>query len=271
MTDAHYHRDGVLPVDCAAPPLPRVPDLPDAYTAVWRLALAGNSTYEMDLWRQDRPDESATPVLRCALPGKLRDEASPMQIVAALRAASEYVSSVEAIADEYCRQAESTAAVHIAEQEGHIRDLGEIVESFRAARKTAADAAAATEAAKAAAVEADAAQKRAWIEQHGSPRLRRMLAENIEHGATYRDERLTMERPGWEWMDRDEARSMDEPRNPPEAAFALLDAARATEPAAVLRYYARDEDRDYAVTAEFLGRAIVWRDRLALPGEDEEG
>jgi hypothetical protein len=121
------------------------------------------------------------------------------------------------------------------------------------------------------------AERRRWIEEHGSERLRRCLAEGIEHGAIYRDERLALERPGWRWLEK-VVGDTDEARNPPEEAFAVLDEARKIEPAAKLRYYklirrytdaqldevADDPDFEpgdvtgYVAEAEFLGRTIVF-------------
>jgi len=112
-----------------------------------------------------------------------------------------------------------------------------------------------------------------WISDHGSERLRRCLAEGIECTAAYRDERLEVERPGWEWLD-DTCYGLDDPRNPPADAFELLDKARLCVPEAKLRYYVVyhecDEDCDhygedtpeyeetgYVAVADFLGRRIV--------------
>jgi len=120
-------------------------------------------------------------------------------------------------------------------------------------------------------------ERRRWIEEHGSERLRRAATEGIEHGAIYRDERLELERPGWIWLD-DVAGDVDEARNPPGEAFAVLDAARKVEPQATLKYYrvirhytdaqldevADDPDFEpgdvtgYVAEAEFLGRTIVF-------------
>lgn len=78
--------------------------------------------------------------------------------------------------------------------------------------------------------DADALERLEWISQHGSQRLRRCVAEQIEHTARttliYRDERLAAEMPGWRW-DGSDLPSWDDARNPPSEAFALLDRARA--------------------------------------------
>ena len=135
---------------------------------------------------------------------------------------------------------------------------------------------AAEEAAKQAAV----AEKRAWIEAHGSPRLKRLLEEGIEHDAVYRDERLAHDFPGWTWeediCDEGGKYKLCEPRNAPEEALDLLDRARQTVPDATLAYYIvyRQEDDDddgdvivergYVAKANFLGRTIITSDRVVL-------
>lgn len=137
-------------------------------------------------------------------------------------------------------------------------------------------------AAEEAAKQAAAAEKRAWIEAHGSQRLKRLLAEGIEHDAIYRDERLAHDCPGWTWEEnicgRGRKYKISEPRNAPEEALDLLDRARQTVPDATLAYYivyrpARyDEDDDgdviaergYVAKADFLGRTIITSDRVVL-------
>jgi len=107
----------------------------------------------------------------------------------------------------------------------------------------------------------------AWINTHGSIRLQRSLAEGIECQAAYRDERLAVERPDWEWY-ADVDGKISEPRNPPEDAFGILDEARKSDPAAKLAFYAYDESADeygdayrtegYVAESEFLSRKIVY-------------
>lgn len=115
---------------------------------------------------------------------------------------------------------------------------------------------------------AAAAEVAAWIEAHGSSRLKGLAAAGIEHGAVYRDERLALERPGWRRASEDDG-ELSEPRTAPEAALDLLDAARAVDPAAELKYYVVwDEAAEemaahgYLCTAVFLGRDIVTTDRV---------
>jgi hypothetical protein len=157
----------------------------------------------------------------------------------------------------------------------------EELEADNAARRAAAQARVdAWLAAQRAAEEEAAAERAQWIERHGSSRLKRLVAEKIEHEAVYRDERLAIDRPGWEW--EPVPMRLSEPRNPPEAALDLLDAARKTDPAATLAYYAiyrpaeDDEmeeadrhgnvvaERGYVARAEFLGKPIVTTARVTV-------
>lgn len=113
----------------------------------------------------------------------------------------------------------------------------------------------------------------AWIKEHGSARLQLCAAEEIEHDAIYRDERLALERPGWRW-ERDVAGEEHEPRNPPLEALELLTEARETDPDCCLMWWTveRDdgfEDCDgeddnelyswtgYVVRGELLDRDII--------------
>src|SRR5690625_2192650 len=120
----------------------------------------------------------------------------------------------------------------------------------------------------------EAAEREEWGREHGSPRLRRLLEEEIEHGAVYFDERFAAERPGWS---ENAAIPTREPRNAPEEALGLLDEARKTAPDAKLVYWVAylpceycDEDEDdcrceidevrgYTAEATFLGRKIVYQ------------
>lgn len=97
----------------------------------------------------------------------------------------------------------------------------------------------------------------AWAEQHGSPRLRRSIEEGIECLAIYLDERLAVDRPGWQWYDSVSGTTKD-PRNPTESAFALLDEARTTDPEACLQYYVDGSTRGYVAESTYLGKTIVF-------------
>ena len=109
-----------------------------------------------------------------------------------------------------------------------------------------------------------------WIAAHGSERLRRCIAEGLECEAVYRDERLAAERPGWRFLD---GTKLEDARNPPMAAFAMLDEAREIEPTASLRFIRgslfaptaepsigiRTDTGTYvAVEPYYLGRPIVY-------------
>lgn len=114
-----------------------------------------------------------------------------------------------------------------------------------------------------------------WVAAHGSARLKRCLAEGINCESAYRDERLALERPGWRWSGACPG-EYDDPRNPSDADFALLDEARKMAPDASLVYWTveheHDEDGgcvydgdcpkyDYAgcvAVAQFLGREVVF-------------
>lgn len=114
-------------------------------------------------------------------------------------------------------------------------------------------------------------ERAAWIEAHGSRRLRRLLAEGIEHTSVYLAERLAVERPGWRWQHRTPGVA-EEPRNCPVEAFGLLDEARLTEPQArlvwwVVEHSCSDECgwcglvyvwRGYAAQAQYMGREILY-------------
>jgi pyruvate/2-oxoglutarate dehydrogenase complex dihydrolipoamide acyltransferase (E2) component len=136
-----------------------------------------------------------------------------------------------------------------------------------AAEQAAAEQAAAEQAAaaKAAAVAAAHAEMLAWIAANGSPRLRRCVAEGIQCGAAYRDERLATERPGWRWY-ADVRGTFDTPSSPTEEAFALLDSARKTAPDAKLGWQEADEETDDMgeVTADKWEGYIAHADFLAL-------
>jgi len=118
------------------------------------------------------------------------------------------------------------------------------------------------------------AERATWIDEHGSTRLRRLVAEEIVHAAVYRDERLALERPAWTWYNNTYGTD-EEPRNAPMEALEMLDKAREVDEEAELRYWRPTEDdidsdqeiysmddlpdwRGYVATAGFLGREIVF-------------
>lgn len=150
----------------------------------------------------------------------------------------------------------------------------------RAARRAQREQEMREEAAAKALKEITADKRAAWIAQHGSHRLKRLVVEGIEHEAVYRDERLAIDRPGWAWYETLYPCTSVEPRNPPEAALDLLDGARIIEPAAKLIYVrlyrpAKDGEegdadgdvlasRAYIATAKFMGRDIVMTQWLTI-------
>jgi hypothetical protein len=112
-----------------------------------------------------------------------------------------------------------------------------------------------------------------WIGSHGSNRLKRIVKEGIEHKAVYRDERLALDRPGWEWLGA-LLGTTDDARNPPEEAFITLDEARKLCPGADLQRYTVEHEHDenccgendcpeydhssYVAEDRFLGEYIVY-------------
>jgi hypothetical protein len=128
-----------------------------------------------------------------------------------------------------------------------------------------AEARAAARAVAKAKLVAVAADRRTWIEVHGSPRLRRLAAEGIDHYATYQRERarhearefaalLAAERPGWTEVAEDQ---LDLPvRDVSSRTLALLDAARVQAPGCRL---ARHKGLDrYVAVEQYAGRWIYW-------------
>ena len=118
----------------------------------------------------------------------------------------------------------------------------------------------------------------AWIAEHGSARLKRLVVEGIEHDNVYLDERLAMERPGWAY-EADRQGEAKDVRNARQEGLDLLDEARKTDPAAKLVWWVikhqhnadcREEDgycdkseetvewKGYACVATFLGQDIVY-------------
>jgi len=126
------------------------------------------------------------------------------------------------------------------------------------------------------------AEIHAWIAEHGSERLRRIVAADLldTSMAVYRDERLAQERPGWIWADQltdrdwDTDRLTSEPRNVSEPALDLLETARTAASDATLRYADPDlfGDDGYLAVAEFLDRPILLLDEhlAELHADNEE-
>ena len=259
---------------------------------------AGLVTAEIDLGSFSEAERAALVACDCFRPSNLPDDAAfyhryprgvldAPNLLAAVReqmahAAWEREDHMKSVAADIERARAAIAAgklpfcayseaKEIVSQMPEYLALKELEDRAREEEK-AAKARAAEEARKA---EEDAKSRRkaeriAWINAHGSARLRRCQAENIEHGAIYADERLAAERPGWLWWS-DVPGDDSEPRNPNEAAFAMLDEARKTAPDAKLVYVASEAETDdetgeetkpaeygYAALASFLGRQIVF-------------
>jgi hypothetical protein len=96
------------------------------------------------------------------------------------------------------------------------------------------------DAAKIARAEAEANEREEWIRAHGSTRLRLLLEENLEYGKLYRDERLALERPGYQWYQRI-CGSRVEIKNASEDAVLALREERKTVPDAQLEWLEDDE------------------------------
>lgn len=119
-------------------------------------------------------------------------------------------------------------------------------------------------------------ERLAWIEAHGSDRLRRLVREEIEYTRVYGDERLAAERAGWSWCSTVCGDSHDlRGTSVTPAHLAALDAARQVAPDAKLDWWGdgdhvrgcqcpTDEYTDgptvrgrVVLTVEYLGRWIV--------------
>lgn len=102
------------------------------------------------------------------------------------------------------------------------RDAAEAKAKAERTAREAREAEAKAEADRVAAVE-----REAWIAAHGSERLKKALALGLlgRSLAVYRDERLALHAPGWEWLDKDTEES--EPWNPSES---VMDAVLAEQP-----------------------------------------
>lgn len=147
--------------------------------------------------------------------------------------------------------------------------------AIRAAEAEAIRRLEAEEQRKARAAEADRQAevgRNAWIAEHGSTRLKRLLAEGIELENTYLDERIALERPGWAYQ-YDRRGEANEARNARQTGLDLLDEARKTAPQAKLVWWTVEHEHDdcgeydecpkydwkgYACTSTFLGIETVF-------------
>lgn len=152
----------------------------------------------------------------------------------------------------------------------HLGDLYQQAVALAKVKTEAADAekeaqAAAEKKAKAERQAREKAEIKAWATAHGSDRLKKCVANDIECGAVYRDERLALEYPGWE-VDGSKLPTFDDPRNPPAEALELLDKARASLPAdwtaeerkfAELRFWSQKVEDDYGESETQTGYVVT--------------
>jgi hypothetical protein len=168
-------------------------------------------------------------------------------------------------------------AIAVRETDEAVAWTAELVAKNEAAEAEAKAKVRAELVAKIAAYHAEQQKALDWIETHGSNRLRRMVAEGIEHEAVYRSERIKLELPSWRF-EANVPGEAGEARNVPSSAFTLLDEARALRPDAKLRYWTidhehteecydgRNPDEDcpaydytgYVALDTFLGKEIVY-------------
>jgi len=133
----------------------------------------------------------------------------------------------------------------------------------------------AEEAAKKAAIkaenEAKKAERQLWIEAHGSVHLKRLVVEEIPCDETYRNERLSKERPGWQFYG-DICGEVVDCRDATSETIAALDEAREGGIECAVMWLAegghvcdRDEryecsqnfEEGFILSSEFLGKKIV--------------
>ncbi len=104
-----------------------------------------------------------------------------------------------------------------------------------------------------------------WANQHGSSRLKKIVEEGFLPTSlpVYREERLALARPGWQYLRRLLGRKghLVDPVNPTEAVIDWLRAGRAETPSACLMFAkAKDRSREehcFVLASEFLGLPIV--------------
>lgn len=114
---------------------------------------------------------------------------------------------------------------------------------------------------------AEAEERAQWISEHGSARLQRLVAEDIEHDNLYYAERLAHDRPGWRY-ESDVPGDARETRNTRQSGLDLLDEARKTDEHATLAWWVITADCDYgdrevvwkgyACQSAYLGRDIIY-------------
>jgi hypothetical protein len=97
-------------------------------------------------------------------------------------------------------------------------------------------------------------EARRWIGENGSSRLRKAVELNLlqKSMGAYRDERLHVERPGWEWIDRSD--QMKDVLNPSEEDLDALALAKECDQWSQLRF--NPSDRSTWIVGHFLRRRI---------------
>ena len=110
-------------------------------------------------------------------------------------------------------------------------------------------------------------ERSAWIAEHGSIRLQRLVAEGISHNETYLHERLAADHPGWSYYEN-VCGKQQEICDATDSALGALDEARQTAPDAILGWLNDDCHLDGcahegilcpgpALFANFLGHQII--------------
>lgn len=271
--------DPLVPEDMPMPPRP------DDHVAYPSLLVATTCPGSFYPWtrRSDLCSRIATPgggAITKARALNVNANATPEQAVAVIHDADALAEQAEQEAADYVEAVIAAIAAWRQSQSGAVESLDSLVAGVRedirqrdiqrAAALAAQRAAQQQEEAQAA---AELADRDAWIGQHGTPRLRRLIAEGIECESLYLEERLALERPGWQWAEDVDGEAR-EVRNARQEGLDLLDEARRTDPAAKLVWWVVehecDEDcepdcaraetdrKDYACTADFLARDIVF-------------
>lgn len=102
--------------------------------------------------------------------------------------------------------------------------------------------------------------KRQWIEQHATSRLKKAYKYGFEHEAIYRDERIAHDVPGWSYDDT--PWEFYDPRNPTVEALSLYEAHKDDCDGVELVWVDEAEDgRGYTCTAEYLGWSLVLKSK----------
>ena len=125
---------------------------------------------------------------------------------------------------------------------------------------------------------ADRKKREAWIEKHGSPRLKAAVAAGFNYGGIYRDERLALERPGWHFEKATKGLNVltsDVILNPSECALEWYGTVHAKWPSATALWMRVvdgpiDDDDDYN-EAEAESRGVQWAGLILVDTKYEFG